>query len=91
MFRRGLSGGPRSKDGSTQACLEGVKNPLNDKCGISNPKSFEMIEKGSAWCASLTLICSCLSLQHFILPHSCAILQLTAGESILTEANSVPQ
>ena len=44
MLGKGLSGGPRSKDGSMQAGLDGVKTPLNDVRAISTPKSLEMIE-----------------------------------------------
>lgn len=91
MFCQGIPGGPRSRDGLANDCLEGVKNPLKDNRGISNPKSLDMMETGSIWWASFTLICRCLSLQHFILPQLWAILQLIAGESILTEAICVPQ
>lgn len=47
MLGKGLPGGPRSKDWSTETCLVGVKTPLNDARAIPTPKSFEMIEKGS--------------------------------------------
>lgn len=82
MFCQRLSGGPRSKDTSVDGCCEGGKKLLKDKRVISKPKSFDKIEKGSAWWASFTLICNCLSLQHLILPQTCFILLLIAGESI---------
>jgi hypothetical protein len=67
MFCQGMPGGSRFKDGVANDCLEGLKNPLKDKRGTSKPNSLERIETGSIWCASFTLICNCLSLQHFIL------------------------
>lgn len=91
MFCQGMTGGARSNDELTDDCCDGEKKPVKDKRWISKPNSFERIEIGSAWWASFTLICNCLSLQHFILPQSCIFLQLTAGESILTEAICVPQ
>ena len=91
MFCQGIPGGARSGEGLVNDCLDGVNNPLKDKRGTSNPKSLEMIETGSIWCASFTFICRCLSLQHFILSQLWAILQLIAGESILTDAICVPQ
>ena len=65
------------------------KKLLKKVLGISKANVLAVKLNEAFWCASLTLTCICLSLQHFIL--CMPFVHDSVGAEIFTEASSLPQ